>query len=86
MIRLAIAGSSGRMGRMLIEAVMATDDCQLSGALDQPASPMLGQDAAAFLGQTSGVKITADLREGLTGADVLIDFTRPERTLAHLAV
>ena len=86
MIRIAIGGSSGRMGRMLIEAVMASDDCQLSGALDQPKSPMLGQDAAAFLGQTSGVKITADLREGLTGADVLIDFTRPEGTLAHLAV
>jgi len=85
-IRIAIGGSSGRMGRMLIEAVMASDDCQLSGALDQPKSPMLGQDAAAFLGQTSGVKITADLREGLTGADVLIDFTRPEGTLAHLAV
>ena len=86
MIRVAIAGASGRMGRMLIEAVMATDDCQIAGALDQPGSPMLGQDAAAFLGQTSSVKITSDLREGLTGADVLIDFTRPEGTLAHLAV
>ncbi|XHS79073.1 4-hydroxy-tetrahydrodipicolinate reductase [Burkholderiaceae bacterium UC74_6] len=86
MIRVAITGASGRMGRMLIEAVMGTDDCQLSGALDQATSPMLGQDAAAFLGQTSGVKITADLRQGLSGADVLIDFTRPEGTLAHLAV
>lgn len=84
--RIAIAGSSGRMGRMLIEAVMAADDCVLSGALDRDGSPALGQDAAAFLGQTSGVKITADLREGLAGADVLIDFTRPEGTLAHLAV
>ncbi|WP_119155188.1 4-hydroxy-tetrahydrodipicolinate reductase [Caldimonas tepidiphila] len=84
--RIAIAGSSGRMGRMLIEAVMAADDCTLAGALDLPTSPALGQDAAAFLGQESGVKITADLREGLAGADVLIDFTRPEGTLAHLAV
>jgi 4-hydroxy-tetrahydrodipicolinate reductase len=74
------------MGRMLIEAVQMTEGCTLSGALDMPGSAAIGQDAALFLGQTSGVKITADLREGLQGADVLIDFTRPEGTLAHLAV
>jgi 4-hydroxy-tetrahydrodipicolinate reductase len=85
-IRIAIAGASGRMGRMLIEAVMATDDCVLAGALDVPGSPALGQDAAAFLGRTSGVHIAADLRSGLANAQVLIDFTRPEGTLAHLAV
>ncbi|MDC8787003.1 4-hydroxy-tetrahydrodipicolinate reductase [Roseateles koreensis] len=85
-LKIAIAGSSGRMGRMLIEAVVNAPDCQLSGALDQPGSPALGQDPAAFLGKTSGIAITADLRQGLAGADVLIDFTRPEGTLAHLAV
>jgi len=85
-IRIAVAGASGRMGRMLIEAVMGANDCQLSGALDQVTSPMLGQDAAAFLGQASGVMITSALHQGLQGADVLIDFTRPEGTLAHLAV
>ncbi|WP_077036427.1 4-hydroxy-tetrahydrodipicolinate reductase [Pelomonas sp. KK5] len=85
-LRVAIAGSSGRMGRMLIETVVNSPDCRLAGALDQPASPALGQDASAFLGKTSGVLITADLRAGLADADVLIDFTRPEGTLAHLAV
>jgi len=84
--RIAIAGASGRMGRMLIEAVEAAPDCVLAGALDIAGSPALGQDATAFLGRTSGVAITADLRQGLAGADVLIDFTRPEGTLAHLAV
>lgn len=82
--RICVAGASGRMGRMLIEAVSAADDCQLSGALDLPDSPALGQDPAAFLGQSSGVVINADLRAGLQGAHVLIDFTRPEGTLAHL--
>ncbi|MBV8500460.1 MAG: 4-hydroxy-tetrahydrodipicolinate reductase [Paucibacter sp.] len=86
MTRIAIAGCSGRMGRMLVEAVMAAEDCTLSGALDQPSSPMLGQDAAAFLGQNSGVTVTSDLRAGLANAEVLIDFTRPEGTLAHLAM
>ncbi|GHC97628.1 4-hydroxy-tetrahydrodipicolinate reductase [Pseudorhodoferax aquiterrae] len=81
---VAIAGASGRMGRTLIEAVLASGDCRLSGALDVAASPALGQDAAAFLGKPAGVAITADLAQGLQGAQALIDFTRPEGTLAHL--
>ncbi|WP_313315684.1 4-hydroxy-tetrahydrodipicolinate reductase [Pulveribacter sp.] len=83
--RVAVAGASGRMGRMLIEAIAASGDLVLAGALDQPGSPGIGQDAMAFLGRASGVAITSDLRTGLAGADVLIDFTRPEGTLAHAA-
>jgi len=83
---IAIAGASGRMGQMLIEAVRAADDCRLGGALDHSSSPALGQDAGAFAGQPTGVLITSDLREGLKGCDVLIDFTRPEGTLEHLRV
>ena len=84
--RIAVAGASGRMGRMLIEAIRASDDCVLAGALDQASSPAVGSDACAFLGYASGVAITADLKAGLQNADVLIDFTRPEGTLAHMAV
>jgi 4-hydroxy-tetrahydrodipicolinate reductase len=84
--RIAIAGASGRMGQMLIEAVRAAYDCELTGALDVVASPALGTDAMAFLGQTSAVSITADLAAGLKNAHTLIDFTRPEGTLAHLRV
>jgi len=73
------------MGRMLIEAVQNADDCRLAGALDLAGNSALGTDAAAFLGAPAGVAITADLRAGLQGAQVLIDFTRPEGTLAHLA-
>lgn len=83
-VKLAIAGASGRMGRMLIEAALGHEGFALAGALDIPSSPQLGQDAAAFLGRHSGVAITADLAQGLAQADVLIDFTRPEGTLAHL--
>jgi 4-hydroxy-tetrahydrodipicolinate reductase len=84
-LRIAVAGASGRMGRMLVEAITAADDCQLAGALDVAGSAALGHDAAAFLGRTSGVAITADLDTGLAKAQVLIDFTRPDGTLAHLA-
>jgi 4-hydroxy-tetrahydrodipicolinate reductase len=85
-LRIAIAGASGRMGRMLIEAVLNTPDCELAGALDVPANPALGSDAGAFLGRTTGVIITSDVPAALARAQVLIDFTRPEGTMAHLRV
>lgn len=84
--RIAVAGASGRMGQMLIEAIRASDDGELVGALDLATSPAVGTDAMAFLGQSSGVVITADLQAGLRNAQTLIDFTRPEGTLAHLRI
>lgn len=83
---IAIAGASGRMGHMLIEAVQAADDCQLGGALDRAGSPALGLEAGAHTGHPSGVRITADIWQGLGGCQTLIDFTRPEGTLEHLRV
>ena len=82
--RIAIAGSSGRMGRTLIEAVLKSEDMQLVAALDQPGSAFIGKDAGEPLGTPTGVAITADYDTALAGADALIDFTRPEGTLAHL--
>ena len=84
--RVAVAGASGRMGHMLIEAIRQSSDCTLSGALDAATSPDVGSDASAFLGHSSGVLIHDDIRQGLKNAGVLIDFTRPEGTMAHLAV
>jgi 4-hydroxy-tetrahydrodipicolinate reductase len=84
--QVAVAGATGRMGHMLIEAIRASGDCSLAGALDVASSPAIGNDAAAFLGHASGVPVTADLAAGLAHAQVLIDFTRPEGTLAHLKV
>jgi len=83
-MRIAVAGASGRMGRMLIEAVLDAPDATLTGALDLASSPSLGRDAADFLGRASGVTIVDDIDRGLAGAQFLIDFTRPEGTLAHL--
>ncbi len=83
-MNIAVAGASGRMGRMLIEAIAADPDARLAGALDIPGAPSIGADAAAFLGQPAGVAIESDLAKGLAGAQFLIDFTRPEGTLKHL--
>jgi 4-hydroxy-tetrahydrodipicolinate reductase len=84
-LKIAVAGASGRMGRMLIEAIAAAPDVTLSGALDVDGSPFINADAGAFSGQLTGVVIQSDLDKGLAGADFLIDFTRPEGTLRHLA-
>ena len=84
-MKIAIAGAAGRMGRMLIEAVLNDPAATLHGALEAPSSPALGQDAGAMLGRATGVAIGADIDAALAGADVLIDFTRPQATLEHLA-
>ncbi len=84
--RIAVAGASGRMGQMLIDAIRAADDCRLSGALDIASSPAIGKDAGSFSGQPTGVLITPDLHLGLSDSQVLIDFTRPEGTLEHIKV
>jgi 4-hydroxy-tetrahydrodipicolinate reductase len=83
-VKIAIAGSGGRMGRMIVTAALASDDLQIAAALERADSPELGRDCGEFLGRGTGVRITAAL-DAVAGAEALIDFTRPEATLAHLA-
>jgi len=75
-MKVAIAGAGGRMGQALVEAVLADRELQLAAALDAAGSAALGRAAGP-------VTVGADL-EALAAADVLVDFTRPEGTLAHL--
>lgn len=83
-LKVVIAGCSGRMGVALLTSVFSDPALTLHGALDSPTSKQLGQDAGALLGRETGVKITADVNHAIQGADVLIDFTRPEATMAYL--
>ena len=82
MINLAIAGASGKMGRMLLEACAADTDTQLVAALDAAQSPAVGVSARAFGGNLD-VNVSVDAAALPRGA-VLIDFTRPEATLAYI--
>jgi len=82
-MKIAIAGASGRMGQMLVDAVLSQSDLTLAAALDRSDSPVLGRDCAESLGRMTGVRIGSDLSV-LAGVNVLIDFTRPEATLKHL--
>ena len=68
MINVAIAGISGRMGRALLEAVMASADMRLHAALDRVGSPALENDAGALAGTTLGIKVSADASAASAGA------------------
>jgi 4-hydroxy-tetrahydrodipicolinate reductase len=82
-LNIVIAGASGRMGKILMEAVASAPDARLHAALDRAGSPFLGRDAGEMLGTANGVAVTDDF-EAIVGADAFIDFTRPEATLRHL--
>jgi len=87
MTRIAITGAAGRMGRSLIEAVHNTDGLELTVALERPDSTLLGSDAGELVGLGRlGVALGADLAAASDMFDVLIDFTRPESTLANLVI
>ena len=83
-IRIAVAGASGRMGRMLVESILKAPDTALVAAFEQPDSPFIGKDAGELVGLPCGVAISNDVAAGVAQADCLIDFTRPEGTLHHL--
>ena len=85
-LRIAIAGASGRMGRMLIEATLREEGAVLASAFDRPGTTFIGRDAGELSGSATGVLITDDSRAAIAAADCVIDFTRPEGTLAHLAI
>lgn len=82
-LKAVIAGVSGRMGRALLEAVAQDAGCALHGALDRTSGQAIGQDASLF-GAKPGIRITDDISGAMRGADVLVDFTRPEATLLYL--
>ena len=85
-LKIAIVGAGGRMGRMIIESTLHDGQATLVAALDQPGMPALGKDAGELVGLPCGVPITTDAEAGIARADCVIDFTRPEGTLAHLAI
>ncbi|MFN5511546.1 MAG: 4-hydroxy-tetrahydrodipicolinate reductase [Burkholderiales bacterium] len=81
-LAVAVAGASGRMGRMLIEAILSAPDLELTGALDLPGAAGLGEDVGQAIGRPCGVRMTSDPAIAVSRARVVIDFTRPEGTLA----
>ena len=84
MIKIAVTGAGGRMGRTLIEAVANHTELELAAAIEQPSSPFLGLDAGALAGlDSNGVIVVSDLNEVIDDFDVLIDFTAPAATVSN---
>ena len=88
MIKVAIAGAAGRMGRELVEAITHSEsDIAVSVATVRADDPALGVDVGLLaVGSALGVETVAELDSVLDDFDVLIDFTTPEATLQHLAL
>jgi len=84
LLHVVIAGSAGRMGRALLEAVFQAPDLRLHAALERSDSDLVGRDAGELLGSPCGVRIGDDVTAALRGAHVFIDFTRPEGTMRHV--
>jgi 4-hydroxy-tetrahydrodipicolinate reductase len=86
-LRIGISGCAGRMGRMLVAEVAATPGCKLAGAIDAPSSRDLGKDIGELAGIGAiGMKAGSDIAALLAAADVVIEFSIPEATLAHVAL
>ncbi len=83
-MRIAIAGAGGRMGRSLIEATLNSEGLSLAAALEVVGAPALGSDAGESLGVRTGVLVTDDIGAAVAASDCLIDFTRPDGTIAHV--
>jgi 4-hydroxy-tetrahydrodipicolinate reductase len=87
MIKVAVTGAAGRMGGRIITLVSETEGLEVTGAVEMTGHARIGEDAGYVAGCGNlGVKITDSLEQAMTDADVLIDFTWPEVTLANARV
>lgn len=86
MVRVAVAGAAGRMGRELMKAIAETDGIELTAAVEKRGAPEVGRDAGELAGVGAmGIVVEEDLSEVVDLFDLLIDFTSPDATMANLA-
>lgn len=84
MLNIAVMGAAGRMGRMLVEEIIQTEGCQVSGATDRADSPHLGEDVGIVSGVGAlNVTVEEDPASVIARADAVIDFTSPTATVEH---
>ncbi len=87
MLRIAVTGAAGRMGKTLIEAINVADDVELSAAIEHPESTLIGADSGelAAVGK-NGIIVVGNIKDIVEQFDVLIDFSRPQATLDNIAI
>jgi 4-hydroxy-tetrahydrodipicolinate reductase len=86
-VRIGVIGVAGRVGRMLVAAIEATEGCALSGGVARPGSAAGGQDLGELAGIGHlGITAAADAEALLRASDVAIEFTSPSATAEHTAL
>jgi 4-hydroxy-tetrahydrodipicolinate reductase len=85
LLKVAVLGAAGRMGRAVLRCVLEADDLQLTGALTEPRDRLLGHDVGELAGADAlGIPLTDDAQQGLHGAQVGVDFTLPSAIESNL--
>ncbi len=85
MLKIAVLGAAGRMGRAVLSCIFEAEDFRLVGAVTEAGDPLLGRDAGELVGASAaGVALTDERSHGLNGAQVAVDFTLPSVTEANL--
>ena len=83
-IKISILGASGRMGRMLLKAVMENKATKLVGATEKEDHEWIGQDVGKLtLGQENGIFISDNPHEIILRSHAIIDFTQPDVSLYY---
>ena len=87
MLRIAVTGAAGRMGKTLIEAASLGDGLELTAAIERPKSSFIGFDAGELAGiGKNGILLVDNVQAVVEQFDILIDFTAPQATLANAAI
>ncbi|MCL9773382.1 4-hydroxy-tetrahydrodipicolinate reductase [Vibrio methylphosphonaticus] len=87
MVRIAIAGAAGRMGRNLVKATFHNESATVGAGSERPESSLVGVDVGELCGEGRfDVALVDDLVKSIDQFDVIIDFTAPKSTLANLAL
>ncbi|MDR2450854.1 MAG: 4-hydroxy-tetrahydrodipicolinate reductase [Candidatus Accumulibacter sp.] len=85
-LKIAVAGATGRMGRVVAEAVLKDEAAELVAAFDVPGQALIGKSVGELVGIPCALELTSDAAAAIAGADCLIDFTRPQGALDHLPI
>ncbi|MGF1697662.1 4-hydroxy-tetrahydrodipicolinate reductase [Vibrio lamellibrachiae] len=85
MVRVAIAGAAGRMGRNLVKATFINQDAKVASGSERPESSLVGIDLGELCGEGKfDIAIVDSLEKSIEEYDVIVDFTAPVNTLANI--
>ena len=86
-VAVAVVGASGRMGRMLIQAIEESPEARLAGVTERTGHDWIGRDLGEALGgRPSGILVREDPLDVFAEAQAVLDFTSPEATMVHAAI